>query len=193
MSTHRPRPSRVFHLQKGFVVFNGLQCCPFCNKQFSGGPQLCGHLAYCKAARETLTEADEMPSDRDPILVMDEGIYNEYLFNLNVDRVDEHDADAAEELDGQWNHYLDLQRLYLSKEEVEFRTGFCLTVQGTWKKANWRNYVAVCKTFEQLTYLTAGEADSVLDLIKFICKDSLGDLALPSEYRKMIKTVLAST
>jgi hypothetical protein len=156
MSTHRQpkrlRPSRVFHLQKGFVVLNGLQCCPFCNKQSSRGPQLCGHLAHCKADRETLTEADEMPSDRDPILVMDEDIYNEYLFNLNIDRVDEHETDA-EELDGQWNYYLDLQRFFLSKEEVEFRTGFCLTVQGTWKKANWRNYGAIRrKSYERLSY-----------------------------------------
>jgi hypothetical protein len=75
-----------------------------------------------------------------PILVMDEDICNEYLLNLNIDRADNNELNA-EEFHGQWNYYLALQRLYLSKEEVEFRTGFCLTVLGTWKNANWRNYV----------------------------------------------------
>jgi hypothetical protein len=77
------------------------------------------------------------------------------VLNLNIDRAADDNELNAEELDGQWNYYIDLQRLYLSKEEVYFRTGFCLTVQGTWKNATWRNYVATCKTFEQLTYLTA--------------------------------------
>ena len=128
MSTHRqpkrPRPSRVFVTILQQTIF-----WPIAKQLEKLYPKLmkCHQTGY-------------------PILVMDEDIYNEYFLNLNIDRADNNELNA-EEFDGQWNYYLDLQRLYLSKEEVEFRTGFCLTVQGTWKNANWRNYVAMCKTF----------------------------------------------
>jgi hypothetical protein len=59
------------------------------------------------------------------------------VLNLNIDRAADDNELNAEELDGQWNYYIDLHRLYLSKEEVYFRSGFCLTVQGTWKNATW--------------------------------------------------------
>jgi hypothetical protein len=191
MTTRRPRPSRVFNLPKGFVVFQGLQCCPFCRKQFAGGPQLCGHLAHCSTARESLLHAGEMPLDRDPILVMDEEYYNDYLLNLNTERGDDIYGDY--EGDELLYFYLKFQQLYLSKEKVEFKTGACVTSKGEWKKSHWSHYLGICKTLEQLTYLTALEADSILDLIKFLFNGSGIDIALPAEYRQMIRTVLSST
>lgn len=92
MTTRRPRPSRVFRLPKGFTVFQGLQCCPFCNKQFHGGPQLCGHLRHCSEARESLRDAGDMPLHGDPILVMNEDSYDDYLLNLNIDRMEHIDG-----------------------------------------------------------------------------------------------------
>ena len=191
MTTRRPRPTKVFHLPKGFVVFQGLQRCPFCNKQFGSGPQLCGHLAHCKNARDSLLQVGEMPLDRNPILVMDEDCYDDYLRSLSIDRNDEGEVNFDD--DGLSEFYLNFQRLYLSKDRVEFKTGHCVTSTGAMKKSNWSHYLVICKTLEQLTHVTAMEADSVLDLIKFLSRDIGHEIALPSEYRQMIRTVLAST
>jgi hypothetical protein len=119
MTIRRPRPSRVFNLPKGFVVFQGLQCCPFYRKQFAGGPQLCGHLSHCSTARESLLHAGEMPLDRDPILVMDEEYYNDYLLNLNTEKGDNIYGDY--EGDELLYFYLKFQQLYLSKKSSYLR------------------------------------------------------------------------
>jgi hypothetical protein len=56
------------------------------------------------------------------------------------------------------------------------------------------HYLAICKTFEQCAHLTAAECDSILELIKYLCKDSSGsEISLPSEYRQLMRTVQAST
>ncbi len=41
--------------------------------------------------------------------------------------------------------------------------------------------------------MTAGEADTILTLIKYLCNDSGLSIDLSGEYRQIVKTVLAST
>jgi hypothetical protein len=188
---HRPRPSPFFKLPVGFAFKRGGIICPYCRKQFENGHQVSGHLAYCQAAHAYMS--GRLPLNHNPILVLEEEDFNVYVANMNADF--QHDDWESDEVvhPPVENEYYDQQMLCLSKESVEFKTGYCLTSSGNWEKSKWNHYLAICKTIEQCAVMTAGEADTILSLIKYLCADNGHSIALPVEYRQMIKTVLAST
>lgn len=80
---HKPRPSRIFKLPAGFVCKRGGITCPYCQKQFSTGHQVSGHLATCKAGHAYLL--GRIPSSNDPILILEEDAFNDYLLNMSFD------------------------------------------------------------------------------------------------------------
>jgi hypothetical protein len=86
MTRHRPyipRPSPFFKLPVGFACKRGGITCPYCHRQFQNGHQVSGHLAYCQAGHVYML--GRLPLNHNPILVLDEEDFNEYLANMNAD------------------------------------------------------------------------------------------------------------
>jgi hypothetical protein len=139
MSAPRPkrrRPSPAFHFPAGFVVHRGLQHCPYCQKHFSNGLSLCGHLASCKAGKLVLQSRDLFPLPNDPILVVDEDMFDIFQHDANLDF--NYLSDDDDDLCTLTNHYLELQSHCLAKDTVEFRTGHCSLSTNVRKKVAGR-------------------------------------------------------
>lgn len=84
------------------------------------------------------------------------------------------------------NHYFELQNICISKDTVEFVTGYCGFGEKR-KKSSWSYYIAICKTFEHCAQLTAAEFDSMIESIEYLCLDnSWVERAFPTEHRYLI-------
>jgi hypothetical protein len=177
---YRSRPSPKYNLPEGFIISNCANHCPYCHKRLNGPFAVSGHLAYCVTARNSF-KGDEVIN-----IINDD---DSYLQLLDAD-----DDEGAIDIDiVDYNAYKLIQLHCLSKEKIEFRTGHCLSNLGTMVKGKWRQYLAVCKTLEGISMLEASEADSVINLVKFICEDQGVSVGLPSEYKRIMKTVMKST
>jgi hypothetical protein len=128
---HRPRPSPFLKFPAGFACQRGGITCPYCHKQFQNGHQVSGHLAYCCQASHAYMSG-RLPLNHNPILVLDEDVFNEYLANMHADF--EHDDWESDDVvhPPLENQYYYQQMLCMSKESVEFKTSYCLTSSGNY-------------------------------------------------------------
>jgi hypothetical protein len=173
--------------------------CMFCGKIFGNIHRLSGHLGRCQLAKDS---RHNITADSH-INVVEDDMFRPWMDGMGLDLPDYGDdyqdmGDNSEEgsallgMSGT-NEYLDLQKLCMEKDMLEFKTGYCLTRAGTYAKGCWKQYIAICQTFESCAILSSGESNSLLTLIKFLCEGVGALIGLPSVYRQIVSTVMSST